>query len=233
MASNVSSSWRCQLCFGSYVYLKDLVSHVRAAHSSEASLNYVCQVQGCPRIFKRPSTWYKHVINVHSEKYWGGSISGDFFEEMNAEEMNAEENSDDNFDQMDDSEYEQFQQEECPVLESAEEIIVGKLVKLKQHHRLSNVAVENVVELVDSVCSELSTKAVSVIRSCGENLGMDLSSQFFERLPGIFESLTSPLASVETSYKQQLYIANNLPYVVRAFNTYFACLCLHRCVYMD
>ena len=63
--SNMASfSWRCQLCFGSYVYLKDLASHVRATHSSEASLNYVYQVQGCPRIFKRPSTWYKHVIKM-------------------------------------------------------------------------------------------------------------------------------------------------------------------------
>ena len=62
-------TWKCQLCESRYALLFELVVHVRAAHSSVCNLNFVCQVNGCPRIFKKTNTWYKHVRGQHMEEY--------------------------------------------------------------------------------------------------------------------------------------------------------------------
>lgn len=210
MASGVS--WNCQLCLGSYISLKDLVSHVRAAHSSGVNINYVCGVEGCPRIFKRPITWYKHIISTHSEEYHkvGNISSGSSSEEENAlDDDGALDDGpldDDSFidhDQMDYTDQSQAVSEPS--------MVVGKLIKMKEYHRLSHAAVDDMLEFVDSVCNDVLTKAPT-IHCFGEGLDMDLTS-LYQELPEIFESLTSPLASLKT-FKQQLYIANNLPYVV-------------------
>ena len=43
-------TWHCQLCDSRYALLSELVGHIRAAHSSDCNLNFVCQVKGCPRM---------------------------------------------------------------------------------------------------------------------------------------------------------------------------------------
>ena len=61
--------FRCQLCSASYIFLYDLVGHVRSAHSSDAHLSLVCQVNECPIVFTNTNTWYKHVVRQHKEAF--------------------------------------------------------------------------------------------------------------------------------------------------------------------
>lgn len=72
-------AWFCQLCnSSSYAFLSDLVGHIRAVHTSEI-FELVCQVNGCPQIFHKTNTWYKHVRKQHLEEYKKGPTtpSGD------------------------------------------------------------------------------------------------------------------------------------------------------------
>lgn len=66
--------------------LFDLVSHVRAAHSSEV-LNFTCGINDCPKTFTKTNTWYKHVAKKHLEEYMKGPevLSSDGSEESDLE----------------------------------------------------------------------------------------------------------------------------------------------------
>ena len=63
---NMESLWLCNFC---YISLFELVSHVRAIHSVDPGLRFVCNVNGCPAVFKQTNTWYKHVTKKHQEQY--------------------------------------------------------------------------------------------------------------------------------------------------------------------
>jgi purine nucleoside permease len=93
--------------------------------------------------------------------------------------------------------------------------VVGKLLKLKEKHVISQDAMYEVVELVQMICDNTAANALSAIMLLGDESGFDTTSHFFQQLPGIHEGLNSPLASIGTTYRQQSYIAQNLPYVVR------------------
>lgn len=207
-------SWNCQLCSGKYVALRDLVSHVRAAHSSE--VNYICGVRGCLRTFRRTSTWYKHIQDSHYEDYQNTNpevLSNT--PEGDNHEVDAVQVPMDTFDSF---------SEEVPTSYSggdppSEKAMAAKLIRIKEYHNLSQVAVDDIVDLVQTVCDDSSMKAMSAIRHCGEHLGMDISSTFFQEISEIFQNLNYPLSSVETAYKQQLFVINNLPYVVCSVNS--------------
>ena len=81
---------------------------------------------------------------------------------------------------------------------------------IKENHRLSQAAVDDIVQLVQTVYNDVSTSAV---RHHGEESGVDMSSDFFQQLSEILEQLKSPIESVKTAYKQQSYITKNLPLV--------------------
>ena len=113
---------------------------------------------------------------------------------------------------VDGSDCETIQQDtQLPTMKNSEQAIIGKLIKLKHYHRLSNAAVDDIIELVESVCSELSTRVITAINMSEQSFSIELSSQLLE---AVSESMTSPLVSIKTTYKQQQFIANNLSYYV-------------------
>ena len=65
-----SGAWQCCVCKCFYVSLKDLISHVRGAHSREESIPCVV----CSRPFRNTNTYYKHVRNEHNVEYFGTEI---------------------------------------------------------------------------------------------------------------------------------------------------------------
>ena len=192
------------------------------------NLNYVCKVDGCPRMFSKTNTWYKHVIQYHHEEYFKKNASSEV-------KYGAEPDDDDDDNQMelsvggawpegsdgemdfsgggawpegsDDGNY-------LPTTILSEKVIAGKLLKIREKHLVSHAVINDIMELVESICNDMSTKAISSIHQSGDECGMDTSSLFFQELPQIFERLNSPLASIGTAYKQQSFIAKNLPYVV-------------------
>lgn len=204
--------WKCQVCPGSYLLLRDLVSHVRASHSSDSNLGYICGIQGCPRSFKRTNTWYKHVVECHEEDYQNKDPVNESEEDMLEEQDVPPVNNDEEY------------QDEANLVIPSEDDIAGKLLMLKEHHGLSQAAVESVVELVEMVSNYTSTRALA---TCGEELDMDTSSPFFQQLSELFEEFDSPLASIETAFRQQSYICANLPYVVCVLSRCSASNCFY------
>ena len=94
-----------------------------------------------------------------------------------------------------------------------ESVIAGRLIRIKECHNLPQVVVDYVVELIQAICEDLSTKAQSSIQSCGKRIG--INNDFLQDVLEIFQASKIPLSSLETAYKQQSYIVKNIPYVVR------------------
>ena len=76
---------------------------------------------------------------------------------------------------------------------------------------LSDAAMSEVVDLVKMICDSTVNFAFSVI----EEFGLD--SVFMEQVMRVLGEMKDPLATVKTTYRRQLYIAQNLPYVVSSY----------------
>lgn len=205
--------------------LSDLVSHVRAAHSSLT--NYICGVRGCQNVFKKTNTWYKHIMDCHYSDYLSKSLVAEQ-KEFETEPMDTHpeadtmgtggERVDISGEGLEDDEMDSIPVEASVPLETvnlptstSESIVVGKLLKIKEHHHLSQEAISDVIHLVHTACDDQAKKAICAIKDCGK---------FFPELPDIFHSLNRPLAMIGTAYRQSSYISKNLPYVVSYYNNY-------------
>ena len=211
------SVWCCQICSAKFISLRELVSHVRGSHSGLPSHTYACQVSECDKVFKNTNTWYKHVLVKHKEEYCGDHESDSSSDHESASSMEHSEHSDHTheFEYMhegsgfEDVPFEPDNELEVSTLEND---VTRKLLKLKEKHLLSHSAVYEVVDLVKFVCDGTIANAMSNIVHAGEALG--LGSEFFEQLQSVQENVDDPMAKVSTTYRQQSYIAKNLPYVV-------------------
>lgn len=64
--------YRCNLCIGYLsVSLRELLHHMRRTHSSDPNFHMVCGLEGCPRTYKRFSSFRNHVMRKHSLMYNG------------------------------------------------------------------------------------------------------------------------------------------------------------------
>ena len=95
-----------------------------------------------------------------------------------------------------------------------QDVAAGLLLKLREKHRLSQAAVDEVVQIVSTVSDHMVIEALSAVRGLGESHCMDINSPFFQDLPETLESVSNPLAQLGTAYRQQTYVAKNFPYVV-------------------
>ena len=178
-------SWQCQLCTSFYVCLFDLVSHVRAAHSADCHLNFVCQVNGCPRMFTKTNTWYKHVRDEHQEEYCKRcpEIPAPTFhppEGQYGAEMDSR-----NSDQEEDITSSTL---DTPLIGHAhaptivtQDVAAGLLLKLTERHRLSQAAVDEVVKMVSTVSDHMVIEALTAVWQSGEAHGI---GHEFSILPG-------------------------------------------------
>ena len=219
MASTTRVVWKCQLCESRYALLHDLVGHVRAAHSAESQLNFVCQVNGCPTTFKNTNSWYKHVRRLHKQEYF----TRDSFEvSIQSPDQEEDQEMDDsvvpdtgdghNMDFVNHSE--QNFDTLSPPTSLSQDATAGMLLKLKEKHKLSHAAVDEVIQVVGIVADHVVMKTLSAVQQSAEDHGIDTDTPFFRSLPDIAENVSNPLSSLGTAYKQQSYVAKNFPYVV-------------------
>ena len=191
-------SWLCQVCSASYICLYDLVGHTRAAHCADTDLQLICQVNQCPKTFANTNTWYKHVVKMHSGQYYASlSIPSkeDNSSDTTEEDEHENEFDDENLLLISDS----VTSNNCgppsivmPTFTN-EEKVVEKLLCLKEKHRLSQIAIAEVVELIKSVCDSTITKSLTAISLSGEACGMDMGLNFFQELPELLEGINYPM----------------------------------------
>ena len=172
----------------------------------------MCTIHGCPRIFKNTNTWYKHIRKSHFNEYTRRGVQEESMEESDSDdELPSSENE--SIDFLNSSESVHPVQSRTPLI--TKEQISGKLIKLKEKHRISCAAVNEIVELVELVCNDITSKSMSAIIDSGVTNGMDMTSEFFTGLPEVLEGINYPLDMLKTNYRQQVYVAKNLLYVVR------------------
>ena len=90
----------------------------------------------------------------------------------------------------------------------------GMLLKLKEKYKLSQAAVDEVIQVVEVITDHVVTKTLSAVEQSAEAHGMDITSPFFKNLPNIVENESNPLSALGTAYRQQAYVSKNFPYVV-------------------
>lgn len=205
------------MCFASYINLQELVSHVRASHNG---LSLVCQVNHCSKTFSNGNSWYRHVLKYHRVEYLN-EISDS--ESSNDDDILSDTPSEcssgvhDHESYPDDAMSPDEAPSEGPMTISKEEI-AGKLLRIKEKYLISNAGVDEIMELVESVCDRTCASVLSATFLSGEACGLNTTSNFFLQLPELLDSVKSPLATIRTTYRQHSYIAQNLPYVV-SYNT--------------
>lgn len=186
----------CQFCSSKFIYLRELVSHVRGSHSEGAPLGFVCHVNECEEVFVNTNSWYRHVIKKHRDLYvsrtpgthcvsdatYPHNLSSDpsMLDSTDdpsthyvADNSSSAEDSGDNGGCNDDTSV--CMENDIPTFIS-ERDIATKLIRLKEKHMLSVIALNEVVDLVKLVCDNTIASAMSAITLAGELSELDPNS---------------------------------------------------------
>jgi len=86
-------------------------------------------------------------------------------------------------------------------------------MKLKDKHRLSQTALEDVME-TSSVCEHVLQEVHIAIQEAANKHNVNPQSSFLQDVMDCIETATNPLQELGTAYRQQAYVAEYFPYVV-------------------
>lgn len=219
-AAGKMAIYKCSKCSASYVTLFELVGHVRAAHSLDLDLELICGVNSCDDIFSSTFSWYRHIRSCHPFEYYHhladqsetssvdnelqSSVDSDLYQYVEPPMDVAE-------DQLSGSEG-QVHKSMCV---NASDVAAGMIIKLKEGCKLTQKAMSEVVNIADFTCSHVIQQAQGVIEEICERHGLNLESTLVVDIKNSLEQIHSPFAKLETNYRQNSYISQNMPYVVR------------------
>ena len=66
---NINRAWYCSLCDSFQgLTLWILLTH-NTVHGNEPNFRVLCQVDGCPAMFTRYNSFYKHILRYHKDVY--------------------------------------------------------------------------------------------------------------------------------------------------------------------
>ena len=72
------AAWRCSICLLFLcLTLRELLNHIHVSHAGSPNFQVACMVDGCPRIYRRYHSFYKHVITIHRDTYEAAAGRGD------------------------------------------------------------------------------------------------------------------------------------------------------------
>lgn len=97
------------------------------------------------------------------------------------------------------------------------------LLKLKEHRRLTQAAIDDIVEGCTSLFQQTVETVKAGVRSHLAEHGVD--SDIVSGLNDVFSKLVDPFTSIETKYKQEKYYKENLGLVVSCYS-----LCITVCI---
>ena len=198
---------------------------MRAAHSHERFL-LVCGVRGCPRSFQQASSWYRHIRNAHSNEYQNrepfpnlDDANGGLHSELmvvNPPESPVHSIQDPDEPAFDDDQPGSDSQQTVPENPHfiSRDVAAGLLMKLKDKHHLSQIALEDVVETTSSVCEHVLQEVHIAIQEAANKHNVNPQSPFLQDVMDCIETATNPLQELGTAYRQQAYVAKHFPYVV-------------------
>lgn len=101
-----------------------------------------------------------------------------------------------------------------PPMIVTQDMAAGMLLKFKDKHKLSNAAIDEVIQVVEVMNDHVTSQILSAVEQSAEAHGMDVTTPSFRNLPNIIDSVSNPLTTLGTMYRQQTYVSKNFPYVV-------------------
>ena len=186
---------------------------MRAAHSHERFL-LVCGVHGCPRSFQQANSWYRHIRNAHSNEYQNRESFQNLDDAnvglhselmvVNPPESPVHSIQDPDEPAFDDDQPGSDSQQTVPENPHfiSRDVAAGLLMKLKDKHRLSQTALEDVVETTSSVCEHVLQEVHIAIQEAANKHNVNPQSPFLQDVMDCIETATNPL--------QVLHIGNKL-----------------------
>ena len=211
MSSFDGDVWSCQLCDGIYVSLSKLVGHARGSHQY---LNVKCGVNGCDELMSSAVSWYKHVRLHHRAEYYDSVVpetsaesrrhetTGDFDgdnDEMELAVITASDTETADMDSEADSTY---------------NMLTASFLNLKDKHKLSQAAFDDVIKLAEHTCEHMKMKIMEDMKLLAEEQAFDVNSCFYQSLEDQIANMESPVHNVGSAYQQKKYFSANLPYIV-------------------
>ena len=220
MSSFDGDVWCCQLCDGIYVSLSKLVGHARGSHQY---LNVKCGVNGCDELMSSAVSWYKHVRLHHRAEYYDSVVpetsaesghhettkpheyhetTGDFGDDDDEMELSVITPSDTETADMDSE------------ADSTYNMLTASFLNLKDKHKLSQAAFDDVIKLAEHTCEHMKMKILEDMKLLAEEQAFDVNSCFYQSLEDQIANMESPVHNVGSAYQQKKYFSANLPYIV-------------------
>ncbi len=92
--------------------------------------------------------------------------------------------------------------------------IANMILNLKDKHKLTQAAQDDVVDTTACVCEFIKNDVKSAVEDLAYDHSIDSTSPFVTGVISILNTIRSPMHDLHTAYKQQNYISSSLPYVV-------------------
>ena len=177
--------------------------------------NLSCQVNECTKLFNNSNTWYNHVMKSHRDVYYKsaavlslpiGPSEEDGMSSDDSEDEEVSISSPIPTPEAGEAEDEPAIHETSAFISN--EVVVKKLLKLKEKHLLSQPALDEVVDLVKLVSDSTITNSLVAVLQSAETCCMDFTSHFFQQLPEVFasESLQLRQPTSNTRILQRIYL---------------------------
>ncbi len=205
-----SSSIVCPLCKRFQSPTLDLLwPHIRLVHATEPGFHVRCNLDGCSREFSTMKSYDNHISKIHFKRN-RNTVPQNFLSNVHeVDEINDCENSEDSGD------LEEFNVHSANLQEDLLKAAAKWILKVKETCKLTETAMEEIVQGVTDFQNLLLTKLYEVLKSSlsGNNLSINDFPQLVEAFqPG--SPFTRPFQGVETSYQQQKYYKEQLGLVV-------------------
>ncbi|XP_065902216.1 uncharacterized protein [Dysidea avara] len=216
------TNFKCPLCSFNHFTVKDILSHIRAYHSNEPNFCVTCGLDGCSTTSRTFSGLYSHIYRHHREYIdKRGSCNADNDDivestsnqgKTQAQDVAADSTSrsfDEPLTNINDQGVELTADIEFLTGHDREAIKRSSallLLKLKEHHRLSQAAIDDVVEGFRGLFTSTMEYVKAALRSKLADIGFNPCD--INAMDEVFNDIEEPFSGLATEYQQNAYYLN-------------------------
>ena len=184
-----------------------LVGHIRDAHSHE-QVSFICGVKGCPRTFKKPNTFYKHVKEHHKHAYREPGLHESTHAPIENSTTTDDSTNEENEPTAEGTPAPMDVTESSPVPGSSGSKLdttataAGFLLKLKCRPGMTQIALTEVVEMNEAIVNTVLDGVASDLHDALELHGIQEHTPLFNSIMSVPKHHSDPLSSLSTPYRQ-------------------------------
>ena len=179
-------------------------------------MNAKCGVGGCNEHFHSAINWYKHVRLQHTSNYYQTTILNTTIEpdcDVGSEQPDSLEDLMDIDSRMlsgehsiSENELSISENEHSSISDNEDEMITATILNLKDKHKMSQAAFDDVTKLMEHVCSHMKKKAVQDIEMLTGGHTIDKNSQLYKGMVSCINEVESPISTPGSAYQQKNFL---------------------------